>query len=261
MSAHGWSWVLMPLMIFLRDPEWWFACYSNKQKMLIYKWLPSSILPISWSRFHQIIKTWIFFKCTWRGLWENAQDGFSRPLGSELSLCQTLEHFLWNTLYLPQIFLSKLFLEEKVWLEDTLPTYSLDICPNFCNFFRTLCLPRKSTSMCNKCHRALKFCLWPTKYSNVFDIKLSLIFWPWKLLSLYCLAKSKGLLHSWRYLVWDSSFHNHNYEGIYCVVGQFQKISLHLKFSTLGSIWQQSRIMVALVLNLYVFFWRSHTAT
>ena len=39
--------------------------------------------------------------------------------------------------YLPtyhNIFCPKFFLEE-VWLEDTLPTYSLDICPKFRSFF------------------------------------------------------------------------------------------------------------------------------
>ena len=37
--------------------------------------------------------------------------------------------------YLPQFFLSKLFFRKKVWLGNTLPTYGLDICPNFCSFF------------------------------------------------------------------------------------------------------------------------------
>ena len=68
-----------------------FACYN---KCSILKWLPSSILPISPSRFHQIIKTWIFLKSTRKGLLKNAQNGFSRPLGNCLILCQTLEHFL-----------------------------------------------------------------------------------------------------------------------------------------------------------------------
>ena len=35
--------------------------------------------------------------------------------------------------YLPWKYLSKLFLA-KVWLKNTLPTYSLNICPNFCSF-------------------------------------------------------------------------------------------------------------------------------
>ena len=42
--------------------------------------------------------------------------------------------------YLPWIFMSKLFFF-KVWLKNTLPTYSLDICPNFCSFFGRLPLP------------------------------------------------------------------------------------------------------------------------
>ena len=36
--------------------------------------------------------------------------------------------------YLPWKFLSKLVFA-KVWLKNTLPTYSLDICPNFRSFF------------------------------------------------------------------------------------------------------------------------------
>ena len=37
--------------------------------------------------------------------------------------------------YLPQKILSKPFFRKKVWLRNTLPTYGLDICPNFCSFF------------------------------------------------------------------------------------------------------------------------------
>ena len=39
-------------------------------------------------------------------------------------------------IYLPttKVFVQTFFLE-KVWLEDTLPTYSLDICPKFRSFF------------------------------------------------------------------------------------------------------------------------------
>ena len=39
-------------------------------------------------------------------------------------------------IYLPtkKVFVQTFFLE-KVWLEDTLPTYNLDICPKFRSFF------------------------------------------------------------------------------------------------------------------------------
>ena len=39
--------------------------------------------------------------------------------------------------YLPTYhkFFVQTFFLEKVWLEDTLPTYSLDICPKFRSFF------------------------------------------------------------------------------------------------------------------------------
>ena len=39
-------------------------------------------------------------------------------------------------IYLPTMkFLVQTFILEKVWLDDTLPTYSLDICPKFRSFF------------------------------------------------------------------------------------------------------------------------------
>ena len=55
-------------------------------------------------------------------------------------------HHIWNSvyfyismdfpIYLPTTqFSVRTFFFEKVWLEDTLPTYSLDICPNFRSFF------------------------------------------------------------------------------------------------------------------------------
>ena len=37
--------------------------------------------------------------------------------------------------YLPQNFLSTLLFRKKVWLRNTLPTYGLDICPNFYGIF------------------------------------------------------------------------------------------------------------------------------
>ena len=67
-------------------------------------------------------------------------------LGGDRDHFQNYQGVFWNfayfykyghqyLTYLPQNFLSKLFLEKKVWLRDTLPTYGLDICPNFCGIF------------------------------------------------------------------------------------------------------------------------------
>ena len=55
-------------------------------------------------------------------------------------------HHIWKSLYLyismdfpiylstTRVYVQTFFLE-KVWLEDTLPTYSLNICPKFRSFF------------------------------------------------------------------------------------------------------------------------------
>ena len=59
-----------------------FLNFLNKQKMLTFKWLPCSILAISWSKFHQIILKWISLESTQKGLLKNVKDGISRPLGS-----------------------------------------------------------------------------------------------------------------------------------------------------------------------------------
>ena len=50
--------------------------------MLTFHCLPCSILEISQSTFHQIIKNCIFLKSAQNGLFKNVQDGISRPLGS-----------------------------------------------------------------------------------------------------------------------------------------------------------------------------------
>ena len=54
-------------------------------------------------------------------------------------------------IYLPttQFFVQTFFLE-KVWLEDTLPTYSLDICPKFRSFFWDPLLRLKGISVAVK---------------------------------------------------------------------------------------------------------------
>ena len=75
---------------------------------------------------------------------------FSVCLDQDQSLRKMLihphHHHIWKSLYfylsmdtpiyLPTMkFLVQTFILEKVWLEDTLPTYSLDICPKFRRFF------------------------------------------------------------------------------------------------------------------------------
>ena len=37
-----------------------------------------------------------------------------------------------------KVFVQTFFFVEKVWLRNTLPTYDLDICPNFRSFFSDL---------------------------------------------------------------------------------------------------------------------------
>ena len=52
------------------------------KKCLLLKWLPCSILVISWSRFYQIITKWIFLESKRKELLKIVQYGISRPLGS-----------------------------------------------------------------------------------------------------------------------------------------------------------------------------------
>ena len=104
--------------------------------------------------------------CSWRRCQKHPDRGvpsflwgyraFSVSLGGVFTIYKSLrgvrDHFknfqgrFWNfayfykyghqyLTYLPQFFLSKLFFRKKVWLGNTLPTYGLDICPNFCSFF------------------------------------------------------------------------------------------------------------------------------
>ena len=78
---------------------------------------------------------------------------FSVCLDQDQSLRKMLihphHHHIWKSLYfylsmdtpiyLPTMkFLVQTFILEKVWLEDTLPTFSLDICLKFHRFFLTL---------------------------------------------------------------------------------------------------------------------------
>ena len=69
------------------------------------KWLPSSILSISRSRFHQIITNLIVLKSTRKGLLKNVQDGISRPLVSrEINKAKSRWGFFLLTLYLVNLF-------------------------------------------------------------------------------------------------------------------------------------------------------------
>ena len=75
MSAHKCSWVL------LSDPEYSWVILSVQvvhsvinKKCWFLKWLPFSILAISRSKFHQIIKNLIVLKSTRKGLLKNVQD-------------------------------------------------------------------------------------------------------------------------------------------------------------------------------------------
>ena len=59
----------------------------------------NSILAISHSIFHQIIKNWTFLKSTRNGLLKNVQYGISRPLGSREIQKTKVAAVLWDTLY------------------------------------------------------------------------------------------------------------------------------------------------------------------
>ena len=100
MSTHECQWTLR------RAHECWWVIQSalvldslQNKKCQLFKRVPCSILTISWSRFNQIIKSWIFLKSTWKGLLKNVQDEISRPLGSrEIQKTKALP-VLRDTLY------------------------------------------------------------------------------------------------------------------------------------------------------------------
>ena len=99
MSAHKCSWVL------LSDPEYSWVILSVQvvdsvinKKCWFLKWLPSCILAISWSRFHQIKTNWIVLKSTWKGLWKNVKDGISRCFGGREINKTKVGTILWDTL-------------------------------------------------------------------------------------------------------------------------------------------------------------------
>ena len=56
-------------------------------------------MPISWSKFHRMIKNWIFSKSTQNGLLKNVQDGISMPIGSREIQKTKVDTVLWDTQY------------------------------------------------------------------------------------------------------------------------------------------------------------------
>ena len=98
-SAHEWSWVLMRVheysLVILKDQV--LDSLIN-EKCWFLKWLPSSILSISQSWFHQIIKNWIVLKSTLKGLLKNVQDGTSRCFGGRDFNNRKVETILRDTL-------------------------------------------------------------------------------------------------------------------------------------------------------------------
>ena len=86
MRGHECSWLLKFLVQ-----------YMNKCRLL--KWTPWRILAISRSRFHQIIRNWIFLKFTQTGVLKNVQDGISRPLRSREIQKTKVGTVLVDTLY------------------------------------------------------------------------------------------------------------------------------------------------------------------
>ena len=93
------SWALMS------NPKWAWLLLSDKlldskinEKCYLLKWLPCSILAISQSRFYQIIKDWIFFKSTRKGLLKHVQDEICRPLESQEIQKAKAERVLLDTL-------------------------------------------------------------------------------------------------------------------------------------------------------------------
>ena len=72
-SAPGYSWAHMSTYRssweLTTGHECWTVSSNNKQTMLSF----CSILTISHSILHRIIKNWIFLKSTWNGLWKIVQ--------------------------------------------------------------------------------------------------------------------------------------------------------------------------------------------
>ena len=109
MRAPEYSWVLNKLSralwsapecssLLMSAPVCSSGWFNNKLKCWLFQCLPCSILEISHSRSHQIIKNGIFLKSTQKGLLKNVQDGISRPLRSREIKKTRVETVLWDTL-------------------------------------------------------------------------------------------------------------------------------------------------------------------
>ena len=90
MGALERSFVLLSLKVYFS--------FINK-KCLLLKWLPCSILVISWSRFYQIITKWIFLESTRKELLKNVQDRISKLLGGREIQKTKVYTVLLDTLY------------------------------------------------------------------------------------------------------------------------------------------------------------------
>ena len=100
MASHERTWVLMRA----HEHSWEFMIAEllhgiTDIKCSLLKGSPRSILPISRSKFHRIIKNWIFSKSTRNGLLKNVQDGISMPIGSREIQITKVDTVLWDTLY------------------------------------------------------------------------------------------------------------------------------------------------------------------
>ena len=74
----------------------------------------------------------------WISLWRTIIPQSSRKKIPTITIFEILHTFISMDIHIwptyPETFCPNFFLA-KVWLKNTLPTYSLDICPNFCSFF------------------------------------------------------------------------------------------------------------------------------
>ena len=96
LRAHEGSRVLKtaPLCSWLRK-RW----IKKHIKCQLLKWLPCSNLQISQSRFHQIIKWWIFSNSTRKGQLKNVQDGIPWCCFHYVWMHNLRGTYFWDTLY------------------------------------------------------------------------------------------------------------------------------------------------------------------
>ena len=139
MGAHECSWQVM-------SAELYYQTINKKCQDL--KWPHFSILTISHSIFHQIIKNLIFLKSTLKGLLKNVQYGLSRPLGSreiqKTKVANVSGHLVFTTC---SHFVRDLFMSCSWVVNDLFTTCSLVV-----NDLSTTCLWFV--------HNLFMFCLW-----------------------------------------------------------------------------------------------------